>query len=326
MSEITNLVKPSWQRRDHIIFGNEPIPIEPTIQLRIKQIETLVRPNTLNAKYSPGALVGIEYGIQFLQLLHGHDNKEVRTPGTLKTMERLLEQDIISASTFEKLSNGYAFWRRLINALRMVRGNAKDLEIPGYESQEFLYLARRLHYTSKSDFLDIEQLKNDIDTHRQFIDNFYQQTFIDKKPVVYQNQGLAELIINPNTDIEMIQSVLGPYPFKDKEGTYKTLHNMYVQNNQPHRILSVLVLSCQWWLHSPDPDKVLYYLERFFQNATNEHLQVLFYEPNACDLLISIFGHSEYLSDKISQNPQYLDFLIDMVHSKMAAPSYIILY
>jgi [glutamine synthetase] adenylyltransferase / [glutamine synthetase]-adenylyl-L-tyrosine phosphorylase len=38
--------------------------------------------------------------------------------------------------------------RRLIDALRVVRGNAKDLAIPEADSRAFAYLARRMHYES----------------------------------------------------------------------------------------------------------------------------------------------------------------------------------
>jgi glutamate-ammonia-ligase adenylyltransferase len=36
----------------------------------------------------------------------------------------------------------------MIDALRVVRGNAKDLTIPKSESREFLYLVQRLKYQS----------------------------------------------------------------------------------------------------------------------------------------------------------------------------------
>ena len=40
--------------------------------------------------------------------------------------------------------------RRLIDAHRSVRGNAKDLTIPATDDREFAYLARRLEFDSPS--------------------------------------------------------------------------------------------------------------------------------------------------------------------------------
>ena len=45
-----------------------------------------------------------------------------------------------------RLSDALLFLHQLINALRMVRGNTKDLTVPPEESEEFAFLARRLGY------------------------------------------------------------------------------------------------------------------------------------------------------------------------------------
>jgi glutamate-ammonia-ligase adenylyltransferase len=43
-----------------------------------------------------------------------------------------------------------------------VRGNAKDITIPPFDSEEFAYLARRLRYGS-----DVEQLVQDLSRYAQ---------------------------------------------------------------------------------------------------------------------------------------------------------------
>ena len=53
---------------------------------------------------------------------------------------------IISAENGVRLSDAQLFLHQLINALRMVRGNNKDLTVPAEASEEFAYLARRLGY------------------------------------------------------------------------------------------------------------------------------------------------------------------------------------
>ena len=42
----------------------------------------------------------------------------------------------------------YGFLRRLIDALRVVRGHAKDLTVPAVDTREFAYLVRRLRFES----------------------------------------------------------------------------------------------------------------------------------------------------------------------------------
>ena len=45
----------------------------------------------------------------------------------------------------------------LIDGLRMVRGNAKDLTVPPYDSEAFAFLARRLRYGN-----DTNRLREDL--------------------------------------------------------------------------------------------------------------------------------------------------------------------
>ncbi len=47
-----------------------------------------------------------------------------------------------------------------MDALRMVRGNAKDLTVPPDDSEEFAFLARRLRYGG-----DLAQLRDDLARH-----------------------------------------------------------------------------------------------------------------------------------------------------------------
>ncbi len=58
----------------------------------------------------------------------------------------------------ERARAAYVFLRRLIDALRVVRGNARDLAVPPADSREFVYLARRL------DFETAEELKTAIES------------------------------------------------------------------------------------------------------------------------------------------------------------------
>ncbi|MFH1523979.1 MAG: hypothetical protein ABIF04_03365, partial [Chloroflexota bacterium] len=51
----------------------------------------------------------------------------------------------------------HTFLRWLIDSLRVVRGNSKDINIPQLDSEEFAFLARRLRYGS-----DIERLREDL--------------------------------------------------------------------------------------------------------------------------------------------------------------------
>ena len=83
-------------------------------------------------------------------------NSSTRTPASHDI--RTSGVDVIT-DAYHTLRASYIFLRNLIDALRMVRGHARDLEIPAAESDEFEFLARRLGYASDTRSLadDLEQ-------------------------------------------------------------------------------------------------------------------------------------------------------------------------
>ena len=98
----------------------------------------------MNAKYSAGGLVDVEYFVQARQIAAGHADPAVRTTNTLEALQRLAEGGHIPAELADRLADCYRFLRRLIGALRVVHGRARDLLIPPADSPEFAHLARRM--------------------------------------------------------------------------------------------------------------------------------------------------------------------------------------
>ena len=108
------------------------------------------RPGTLNAKFSPGALVDLEYAVQILQVMHGAAEKRLRTPRIHEALEALASIGVLEQSEAVELVRAYHFFRHLINGLRMLRGSAQDLVLPALESDEYLHLARRMGYRGRA--------------------------------------------------------------------------------------------------------------------------------------------------------------------------------
>ena len=134
--------------RDELIYTGRPPDRAAVRAMREKQLRQLVAAGTVNAKLSPGGLVDVEYLVQILQLEHGRDDPELRTPGTLSALSALHARGRLDTTAHDELRDAYGFLRRLINALRVVRGNAKDLALPPAGTDEYAFLARRLGYTT----------------------------------------------------------------------------------------------------------------------------------------------------------------------------------
>jgi glutamate-ammonia-ligase adenylyltransferase len=144
--------------RDQFVYTGEPFDVTAMRAMRERQIRHLVTGGTFNAKYSPGGLVDVEYLVQGLQITHGHLDPTLRQTNIRQAMAALTQAGILSEDSYTQLRKAHTFLRWLIDGLRMVRGNAKDLTVPPADSEAFAFLARRLRYEN-----NVSQLRDDLE-------------------------------------------------------------------------------------------------------------------------------------------------------------------
>jgi glutamate-ammonia-ligase adenylyltransferase len=162
--------------RDAFVYSTVPFDLDTAVRLRQQQMEELVQPGTLDAKYSPGGLIDVEYTVQYLQLMHGAGTPALRLTNTLEAMRALHQTGHLSPAEYQHLREAYIFLRRLVDALRVVRGHARDLVLPQTDSEAFTFLARRLGYWSNHGTL--AQLARDIRHHMSQAGHIYQARFV----------------------------------------------------------------------------------------------------------------------------------------------------
>jgi glutamate-ammonia-ligase adenylyltransferase len=163
--------------RDSFVYGGQPWDVPAAVELRRQQLRQLVKPGQINVKYGVGGLIDIEYAVQYLQLMHGHNHPSLRTSNTLEALAALVKADVVSRTEGETLRKAYIFTRILIDGLRMVRGNAKDLVLPPPDSEEFVSLARRVGYTTDDWQACARHLQTDIAHHMQSTSKFFTRRF-----------------------------------------------------------------------------------------------------------------------------------------------------
>jgi glutamate-ammonia-ligase adenylyltransferase len=148
--------------RDRFTYSGAAWNREDALHLRQRQTRELAQPGQINVKYSAGGIVDIEYTVQYLQLTHGHQSTDLRAPNTLDALDRLMNAGILTQAEHLSMRVAYLFLRNLIDALRIVRGDATDLTLPGEASEEFKSLARRLGYQETDRRLAARRLGIDI--------------------------------------------------------------------------------------------------------------------------------------------------------------------
>jgi glutamate-ammonia-ligase adenylyltransferase len=143
--------------RDEFIYTGQPFDVAAMRAMSERQVRHLVAGGTFNAKFSPGGLADLEYLVQALQIAHGHRIPALRQTNTRQALAALAEAGILSPEDYTRLRKAHTFLRWLIDGLRMVRGNARDLTVPPYDSDEFAFLARRLRYGN-----DVARFREDL--------------------------------------------------------------------------------------------------------------------------------------------------------------------
>ena len=163
--------------RDRFVYNGASWDLPTALDLRREQLKQLIERGTTNVKLSPGGVVDIEYAIQYLQLMHGHKHALLRTQNAMEALSGLVESEIVSRKDGESLRKAYLFLRMLIDGLRMVRGNAKDLVLPPADSDEFIFLARRVGYSTDDWQAGARHLQTDIEEHMRNTKEFFERTF-----------------------------------------------------------------------------------------------------------------------------------------------------
>jgi [glutamine synthetase] adenylyltransferase / [glutamine synthetase]-adenylyl-L-tyrosine phosphorylase len=149
--------------RDKFVYNGDPFDVTAMRAMRERQIRHLVTAGTFNAKYSPGGLVDLEYLVQGLQITYGAVNPALRLTNIRMAMAALADAGILSAGDHARLRKAHTFLRWLIDSLRVVRGNSRDVNIPPLDSEEFAFLTRRLQYGSDKNRLQEDLVRYPMD-------------------------------------------------------------------------------------------------------------------------------------------------------------------
>jgi glutamate-ammonia-ligase adenylyltransferase len=157
--------------RDQLVYEGSWLDLEQLSEVRSRQFRQK-EAGLRNAKYSPGGLVDVEYGVQILQVRHGRDNPSLRTPDLDVAIDRLAAASLLDPSQAAGLHSAYRFLRRLVNALRMLRGMADDLFLPPPETAEARHLARRMGYLQTDWRQAAEHLERDFEAHTGAVRTF----------------------------------------------------------------------------------------------------------------------------------------------------------
>ena len=92
-------------------------------------------------------------------------------------LDALGQKKLLLKQEVQTLQEAYLFFRLLIDGLRIVRGHAKDLVLPPRDSEGFVFLARRVGYTTETWEEGACKLDTDIRRHMKRTHEFFTRRF-----------------------------------------------------------------------------------------------------------------------------------------------------
>ncbi|MDD5482339.1 MAG: glutamate-ammonia-ligase adenylyltransferase [Kiritimatiellae bacterium] len=301
--------------RDEFVYGASNIKFDELRALREKQLAEKISGGRCNAKFSPGALVDLEYDIQLLQVMHGRHDARLRTPRIHEALEELSALGVLGREESRQLTEAYYFFRRLINGLRMLRGSARDLFLPPVGSPEFVHLARRMGYQRDGRLEPEQSLRVEFETRtaavRAFVERHFGRDSLPGKP-----QGnMADLVLSDLVPAPLRERILAPVGFKNAERAYLNLRKLRSGETdgggggQEFAVLAVL--AGDHLRRSVDPDRALNNWERYARAAGGggNHFKLLLAQPKRLEILLNIFAASQFLADTLVANPEFLNWV-----------------
>jgi glutamate-ammonia-ligase adenylyltransferase len=297
--------------RDEMLYASKLIDLEALYQLREKQFQEKTETGKQNAKFSPGGLVDLEYGIQVLQLIHGRDYPGLRTPKLHKALQALTDAGILLETEADRLVAAYDFLRRLINGLRMLRGSASDLFLPSVEAEECNHLARRMDYRGGGGLSPAQELKIDFETHTAGI-RIFVETHFGRQSLPGPGTGsVVDLIMSETLSPALREEILKTLGFKNPMRAYKNLKNLAGRGEQRKAFTKLAVIAFDAIQQKPEPDMALNNWERFIRVLSSPafHYKNLLSQPMRMEILLSLFSVSQFLADTLVRNPEFLDWV-----------------
>lgn len=149
------------------IYGSGQFDFSAMHAMRERQVRQLVHGGAINVKLSDGGIVDCEYAVQALQMTFGNEFLTLRHPNTLRALSEAARLSLVDPTHRASIERAYIFLRELIDCLRMVRGNAKDLTLPIPGTRDWKMLARRMKSIHDSD-VPLEELETQMASVREF--------------------------------------------------------------------------------------------------------------------------------------------------------------
>ncbi|SHJ27948.1 glutamate-ammonia-ligase adenylyltransferase [Malonomonas rubra DSM 5091] len=264
-----------------------------------------------NLKLGRGGIREIEFFIQAQQLVNAGTRPHLQYRNSLRMLQLLEQEELISKDEMLLLSDAYRFLRTVEHRIQIVQ-ERQTHSLPT-QPRELLTLARR------SGFKDVESFNSELERHRQGVSEIFKDLFHSAEEEEIEVRPEVNFIFDSESDSDLVKDLLEEKGFKNPDAAYENL--AWLRDGDPHKRLTERGRRCldklaplllSEILDSANPDQALNNLERFIKGirARTSYFSLLNENTGIVKLLIALFSSSQLLSRIFIQRPELLDTLV----------------
>ncbi len=257
-------------------------------------------------KRGRGGIRDIEFAVQLLQLVHGHDDPDLRSSNTLEALTSLADHGYVDADDARRLDEAYRLLRTIEHRLQLEREQQVHA-IPNDRAAQDR-LARVLGYRDTPEATAGELLVGYLRRLQASVRSIHEHLFF--RPLLDTLSAQAVRAMTPDAVLDR----LAAFGFTDANRTRAALKELTRGLTRSSRLMQQLLpLLLGWLSESPDPDLGLLGLRKLAsgeQRATE--LAVAFRDsPESARRLCVLLGTSRRLAGTLEREPDLIPGLGD---------------
>ena len=270
-----------------------------------------------DVKLGYGGIREIEFLVQALQLIYGGRDRMLRERGTLRALHELAQKGLLTYQEAADLMKAYVFLRNVEHRLQMLN-DLQTQTLPA-DDAELRLLARRSGYVDGGD--EAGGFLRDYAAHAGRVRAVYNALLSQaaEAPESAQVQADLALLLDAATAEHDAVAVLARSGFRDPSRAFRNLtllregQAFVHQTPRSRRIFHELFPQVFGEIAgSPDPDMALNHLESYLaaQGSWDAFQSFIHQDPRLLQVLVSVFGNSEYFSRMLVRTPSLLEDLL----------------
>jgi len=262
-----------------------------------------------NIKLGRGGIREVEFIAQVFQLIRGGQDADLQIKPTLKVLQLLGQQGVLSIEAVQALSNSYIYLRNLEHRLMYI-DDQQTQDLPKSEDNQRRLVAMMGH-TSWADFL------TELNQHRAIIQAHFDATFSDDA-----EQDFAEetALWQGTLQLETAQDYLQSLGYQQVQETYDRLVRLRASSRYQQlpeqskfrfdKLMPIVIHQAAQASNSDDALlRTINLLENICRRAS--YLALLAEFPEALQLLTKLCAASPWLAQYLSAHPILMDELLD---------------